>query len=173
MECRTRPWVIEPSNGNKFLYLRLRGIFIRKHNPLLFKPMNTSLSYTLAEKCPTPARVVLTTGEGNCWDCLNVKRFQSCFHLIFAGASITACPLDENSGIYEYVEIFSAGWKEKTDYEHGNPSKVISVEFLRPENGEYSFTWMEMIPRPPLGLVGKYFHKSKFQLCSTCQLTSN
>ncbi|XP_037908293.1 uncharacterized protein LOC119649946 isoform X2 [Hermetia illucens] len=132
MECRTRPWVIEPSNGNKFLYLRLRGIFIRKHNPLLFKPMNTSLSYTLAEKCPTPARVVLTTGEG---------------------ASITACPLDENSGIYEYVEIFSAGWKEKTDYEHGNPSKVISVEFLRPENGEYSFTWMEMIPRPPLGLV--------------------
>ncbi|TMW40339.1 hypothetical protein DOY81_014581, partial [Sarcophaga bullata] len=32
-------------------------------------------------------------------------------------------------------------------------SKAISVEFLRPENGDFSFNWMELIPGPTLSIA--------------------
>lgn len=62
MDCRTRPWLIEPSNGNKFLYVRLKAIFLRKYNPK--KASNTSIAVTSSYRCETNSRAVLTTSEG-------------------------------------------------------------------------------------------------------------
>ncbi|XP_055909808.1 uncharacterized protein LOC129944417 isoform X3 [Eupeodes corollae] len=132
MDCRTRPWLIEPSNGNKFLYVRLKGIFLRKYSPNIHKTINATVIGTSSYRCETKARVVLTTSEG---------------------LTITACPLGENSNAYEFVEIFSAGWNERPNYAIANRSKAISVEFLRPDNGDFTFNWMELVPRPALGLV--------------------
>ncbi|XP_036219322.2 uncharacterized protein [Bactrocera oleae] len=130
MECRTRPWLIEPSNGNKFLYVRLKSIFLRKYNPR--KAMNTTIVGTSSYRCETKARVVLTTSEG---------------------LTITACPLSPDSKAYEFVEIFSAGWNERPIYSIANRSKAISVEYLRPENGDFTFNWMELVPRPILSIA--------------------
>ncbi|XP_037938714.1 uncharacterized protein LOC119671912 isoform X1 [Teleopsis dalmanni] len=130
MECRSRPWLIEPSNGNKFLYLRLKAVFLRKYNPK--KPTNTTIIGTSSYRCETKSRAVLTTAEG---------------------LTITACPLGPDSKAYEFVEIFSAGWNERPNYAIANRSKAISVEFLRPENGEFTFNWMEILPRPILSLA--------------------
>lgn len=74
MECRTRPWLIEPSNGNKFLYVRLKSIFLRKYNPK--KAMNTTIVGTSSYRCETKARVVLTTSEGKFKN--SVKRVLDC-----------------------------------------------------------------------------------------------
>ncbi|XP_049313230.1 uncharacterized protein LOC105221859 isoform X3 [Bactrocera dorsalis] len=130
MECRTRPWLIEPSNGNKFLYVRLKSIFLRKYNPK--KALNTTVVGTSSYRCETKARVVLTTSEG---------------------LTITACPLSPDSKAYEFVEIFSAGWNERPIYSIANRSKAISVEYLRPENGDFTFNWMELVPRPVLSIA--------------------
>uniref|UniRef100_W8C8T0 CUB domain-containing protein n=1 Tax=Ceratitis capitata TaxID=7213 RepID=W8C8T0_CERCA len=130
MECRTRPWLLEPSNGNKFLYVRLKAIFLRKYYPK--KAMNTTVIGTSSYRCQTKARVVLTTSEG---------------------LTITACPLSLDSNVYEYVEIFSAGWNERPIYSMANRSKAISVEYLRPENGDFTFNWMELVPRPVLSIA--------------------
>ncbi|XP_075160932.1 uncharacterized protein LOC142233787 [Haematobia irritans] len=130
MECRTRPWLIEPSNGNKFLYVRLKAIFLRKYNPR--KATNTSIAVTSSYRCETNSRAVLTTSEG---------------------LTITACPLSPDSKAYEFVEIFSAGWNERPNFSIANRSKAISVEFLRPENGDFSFNWMELIPGPTLSIA--------------------
>lgn len=73
----------------------------------------------------------------------------------FVGLTITACPLAPDSKAYEYVEIFSAGWNERPNFAIANRSKAISVEFLRPENGDFSFNWMELIPGPTLSIAGK------------------
>ncbi|XP_073842402.1 uncharacterized protein isoform X2 [Musca autumnalis] len=143
MECRTRPWLIEPSNGNKFLYVRLKAIFLRKYNPK--KASNTSLLVTSSYRCETNSRVVLTTSEG---------------------LSITACPLSSDSKAYEFVEIFSAGWNERPNFAIANRSKAISVEFLRPENGDFSFNWMELIPGPTLSIAEECQYKcSELNAC--------
>lgn len=70
------------------------------------------------------------------------------------GLTITACPLAPNSRAYEYVEIFSAGWNERPNFAISNRSKAISVEFLRPQNGDFSFSWMEITPRPTISIAG-------------------
>ncbi|XP_046807625.1 uncharacterized protein LOC111683168 isoform X2 [Lucilia cuprina] len=143
MECRTRPWLIEPSNGNKFLYIRLKAIFLRKYNPK--KAMNTTIVGTSSYRCETKARAVLTTAEG---------------------LTITACPLAPDSKAYEYVEIFSAGWNERPNFAIANRSKAISVEFLRPENGDFSFNWMELIPGPTLSIAEECQYKcSELNAC--------
>lgn len=36
-----------------------------------------------------------------------------------------------------------------------NRSKAISVEYLRPENGDFTFNWMELVPRPVLSIAGE------------------
>ncbi|KPU78217.1 uncharacterized protein Dana_GF10200, isoform B [Drosophila ananassae] len=130
IECRSRPWLIEPSNGNKFLYVRLKAIFLSKHNPL--KTLNTTYVHTDTWRCETKSRAVLTTSEG---------------------LTIVACPLSPDSSAYEYVEIFSSGWNERPNFALINRSRAISVEFLRPGNGEYSFNWMELVPRPTLSMA--------------------
>ncbi|XP_030385378.1 uncharacterized protein LOC115632387 isoform X2 [Scaptodrosophila lebanonensis] len=131
IECRSRPWLIEPSNGNKFLYVRLKAIFLSKYNPK--KTLNTTfLQQDNAWRCETKSRAVLTTAEG---------------------LSITACPLSPDSNAYEFVEIFSAGWNERPNFALVNRSKAISIEFLRPGNGEFTFNWMELAPRPTLSIA--------------------
>ncbi|KAH8295665.1 hypothetical protein KR018_002570, partial [Drosophila ironensis] len=133
VECRSRPWLIEPSNGNKFLYVRLKAIFLSKHNPQ--KTLNTTYVQTDSRRCETKSRAVLTTSE--------------------AGLTIVACPLSPDSSGYEFVEIFSSGWNERPNFALINRSRAISVEFLNPGHGEYSFNWMELIPRPTLSMAGK------------------
>ncbi|KAH8366126.1 hypothetical protein KR093_009330, partial [Drosophila rubida] len=130
IECRSRPWLIEPSNGNKFLYVRLKAIFLSKHNPK--KTLNATYLQTNSWLCETKSRVVLTTSEG---------------------LTIVACPLSPDSSAYEFVEIFSSGWNERPNFALINRSKAISVEFLRPTNGEYTFNWMELVPRPTLSIA--------------------
>ncbi|KAH8286094.1 hypothetical protein KR054_002518, partial [Drosophila jambulina] len=130
VECRSRPWLIEPSNGNKFLYVRLKAIFLSKHNPM--KTLNTTFVQSDTWRCETKSRAVLTTSEG---------------------LTIVACPLSPDSSAYEFVEIFSSGWNERPNFALINRSRAISVEFLRPGNGEYSFNWMELIPRPTLSMA--------------------
>lgn len=56
------------------------------------------------------------------------------------------------------MEIFSAGWNERPNFAIANRSKAISVEFLRPENGDFSFNWMELIPGPTLSIAGKFVY---------------
>ncbi|XP_043865521.1 uncharacterized protein LOC6586587 isoform X2 [Drosophila mojavensis] len=130
IECRSRPWLIEPSNGNKFLYVRLKAIFLSKHNPK--KTLNATHLETNSWRCETKSRAVLTTSEG---------------------LTIVACPLSPDSNAYEFVEIFSSGWNERPNFALMNRSRAISVEFLRPSNGEYSFNWMELVPRPTLSIA--------------------
>lgn len=81
------------------------------------------------------------------WSFLTIKH-------IFLGLTITACPLSPDSKAYEFVEIFSAGWNERPIYSIANRSKAISVEYLRPENGDFTFNWMELVPRPILSIAG-------------------
>lgn len=135
-ECKTRPWLIEPTNG-KSLYIRFKGYYLRRYNPLIHLPLNTSLKSVAPNKCTTKARVVVTTGEG---------------------IQITACPMDEDSSSKYIVEVFSAGWNRKIDYETVEPSQVISVEFLEPQSGEYTFTWLELSKMPPPSLLGMLFY---------------
>ncbi|XP_068149932.1 uncharacterized protein [Drosophila tropicalis] len=130
IECRSRPWLIEPSNGNKFLYVRLKAIFLSKHNPK--KSLNSTFMQADSWRCETKSRTVLTTSEG---------------------LTIVACPLSPESSAYEFVEIFSSGWNERPNFALVNRSKAISVEFLRPGNGEYTFNWMELMPRPTLSMA--------------------
>ncbi|XP_038115047.1 uncharacterized protein LOC6050731 isoform X2 [Culex quinquefasciatus] len=126
MECRNRPWLIEPSH-EKYLYVRLRGLLLRKNNPAVPLEYNTSLSTVTPIRCPTKARVVITNSEG---------------------VSVTACPLPDDTSHRHVVEVFSAGWTRKHPHFGIEPSKVISVEFLQPDNGAYSFSWLELTKRP-------------------------
>lgn len=134
VECRTRPWLIEPSAG-KFLYVRTNGIFLSKHNPALYPMFNTSIQVSSSiQRCDTKSRVILTNTEG---------------------ISITACPLSDNSAHSSFVEIFSAGWHDHYNFKRPILPRGVSVELLNPDHDRYSFTWMEMAPKPPLQLVGK------------------
>ncbi|XP_055536271.1 uncharacterized protein LOC129724969 isoform X2 [Wyeomyia smithii] len=126
MECRNRPWLIEPSH-DKYLYIRLKGLFLRRNNPAAPMRYNASLSTVTPIRCNTKARVVITNGEG---------------------VSVTACPLPDDTSHRHTVEVFSAGWTRKHPNFELEPSKVISVEFLQPDHGEYSFSWLELSKRP-------------------------
>lgn len=74
------------------------------------------------------------------------------------GVSITACPLNENSAQNDYVELFSAGWQNFHNFKDPIPSRSISIEYIYPDQLDYTFIWLEMYPRPPLGLVGNFIH---------------
>ncbi|XP_037044522.1 uncharacterized protein LOC119080330 isoform X2 [Bradysia coprophila] len=130
IECRTRPWLVEPTSG-RFLYVRLNGIYLRKHNPLQHNSVNSSRALS-SNNCETKSRVVLTNAEGS---------------------SVTACPLSENSALNDYVEMFSSGWHDQHNFKESHFSPGISVEYINPDHEEYSFTWMEMVPRPHQGLL--------------------
>jgi len=81
--------------------------------------------------------------------------------MLLSGLTIVACPLSPDSNAYEFVEIFSSGWNERPNFALINRSKAISVEFLRPSNGEYTFNWMELVPRPTLSIAGESLDFSK------------
>ncbi|XP_055630213.1 uncharacterized protein LOC129771009 isoform X2 [Toxorhynchites rutilus septentrionalis] len=131
MECRNRPWLIEPS-VEKYLYIRLRGLFLRKIDPSIPLRYNASLSTVTPIRCNTKSRVVITNSEG---------------------VSITVCPLPDDTTHRHVVEVFSAGWTQHQPYFESEPSRVISVEFLQPDDGTYSFSWLELTRRPPPGLA--------------------
>lgn len=86
-------------------------------------------------QCETKSRVILTNAEG---------------------ISITTCPLNENSAQSGFVEIFSSGWHDHYDFRKPYISRTVSVEYLNPDHEAYAFTWMEIAPKPPEGLIGKY-----------------
>ena len=78
-------------------------------------------------KCSTRARVVITSGEG---------------------ISVTACPLSDDASSRHNVEVFSTGWARKAPFYGAEPSKVVSIEFINPDDEEYSFTWLELSKKP-------------------------
>lgn len=107
-----------------------------KHNPASHPPFNSSIKTSESiSQCETKSRVILTNTEG---------------------ISITACPLSDNSAQSSFVEIFSAGWHDHYNFKRPILSRGVSVELLNPDHDTYSFTWMEMAPKPPLQLVGKH-----------------
>lgn len=127
MECRNRPWLIEPSH-DKYLYWRMRGLYMRKNDPAAPMKYNASLSVTTPIRCNTKSRVIISNSEG---------------------VSLTVCPLPDDTPHRHLVEVFSAGWTHKQPYFGIEPSKVISIEFIHPDDGPYSFTWLEISKRPP------------------------
>lgn len=136
IECRSRPWLVEPAFP-RFLYVRLNGIYLRKHNPLLRVLDNSTIKQLSAAQCETKARIVLSNAEG---------------------VSITACPLSDNSAQDHYVEMFSAGWHDQHNFDEPLVSRAVSIEYINPDHEDYSFTWLELVPRPPMGLVvGKQY----------------
>lgn len=66
------------------------------------------------------------------------------------GTSVTACPLGPNSARDDVVEMFSAGWEYRHQFEQSLRSRAISVEFINPDHEDYVFGWLEMEPRRPL-----------------------
>lgn len=64
MDCRTRPWLIEPlsATANKYLYVRLKAIFLYKYNPKRTTEF-MGISGDI-QRCETKSRAVLTTAEG-------------------------------------------------------------------------------------------------------------
>lgn len=50
------------------------------------------------------------------------------------------------------VEVFSAGWYEKSIFQRHEASPVLSVEFLPDifDYNTYSITWLELSRRPPV-----------------------
>uniref|UniRef100_A0A182YNW7 DUF7805 domain-containing protein n=1 Tax=Anopheles stephensi TaxID=30069 RepID=A0A182YNW7_ANOST len=126
IECRNRPWLIEPSY-DRYLYIRLKGLFLRKFNPATPLAYNASFSAVTPIRCYTKSRVIITNGEG---------------------ISVTACPLPEETKHRHVVEVFSAGWGRKHPFFGAEASRVVSVEFLNPdEGGHYTFSWLELTKR--------------------------
>ncbi|XP_035794280.1 uncharacterized protein LOC118467651 isoform X1 [Anopheles albimanus] len=125
IECRNRPWLIEPSY-DRYLYIRLKALFLRRFNPAIPLPYNASFSVVTPIRCHTKSRVIITNGEG---------------------ISVTACPLPEDTNHRHVVEVFSAGWSRKHPFFGAEASRVVSIEFLNPEDGSYAFSWLELTKR--------------------------
>lgn len=70
----------------------------------------------------------------------------------FQGFSITVCPLESDSSKRNMIEFFSAGWRQPNRIDSKDPLSVVSVEFLEPDDGDFSFSWLELSKRPQQGL---------------------
>lgn len=132
-ECNVHPWIIEPFIG-KYLYVRLNGVYLRRHNAINHMISTSSIKTSFASDCQTSARIILTNGEG---------------------LSVTACPVSENAADSNYVDIYSSGWEDSFEQKNVVPSREISIEYLYPDRETYIVTWFEMVPRMSLGLVGE------------------
>ncbi|GAB0095570.1 uncharacterized protein DMENIID0001_109660 [Sergentomyia squamirostris] len=143
LECRSRPWLIEPT-GDRFLYVQIHGILLRRYDPQIYQHVNTSLRTSAIQKCITKSRVILTTGEG---------------------VSVTACPLASDAGRRYMIEMFSSGWNREFSYLATDPPRVISVEFLEAEDGDFTFSWLEMQRRPPQGLIDCQYRCPELEAC--------
>lgn len=117
--------MIEPSY-DRYLYIRLKALFLRRFNPAIPLPYNASFSVVTPIRCHTKSRVIITNGEG---------------------ISVTACPLPEDTNHRHVVEVFSAGWTRKHPFFGAEASRVVSIEFLNPEDGSYAFSWLELTKR--------------------------
>lgn len=135
-ECRSRQWVIEPSD-DRFVYVRLSGAYLRLHNAEQHIISNSSIKTSFPTYCNTNARFILTNGEG---------------------LSMTACPNSDNSADSSSVGIFSSGWHTFNQFAELHPIRSISVEYINTDEDEeeYSFTWFELVPKVSMGLVGKF-----------------
>jgi len=58
--------------------------------------------------------------------------------------------LSNGYGTRHVVEVFSAGWHQKSIFQHHEFSPVLSVEFLADlyDYSDYSLTWLELSRRP-------------------------
>lgn len=100
---------------------------MRKNDPAMPMKYNASLSAVTPIRCNTKSRVIISNSEG---------------------VTLTVCPLADDTTHRHVVEVFSAGWTHKHPHFGIEPSKVISIEFLHPDDGAYSFTWLEISKRP-------------------------
>lgn len=71
---------------------------------------------------------------------------------IAKGITIIACPLSRDYGNRHIVEVFSAGWHQKSIFQRHEASPALSVEFLPDifDYNSYSLTWLELSRRPPV-----------------------
>lgn len=63
------------------------------------------------------------------------------------------------------MEIFSSGWNRDFGYLATDPPRVVSVEFLEAEDGDFSFSWLEMSRRPPQGLIDCQYRCPELEAC--------
>lgn len=148
IECRSRPWLIEPTSGvtanEKFLYVRVYGLELYRYDPVISEDIPKSFNSIQKNfnknsiHCGTKTRMIVTTGEG---------------------LSVTICPIEEDDASRDQVvEIFSSGWNKKFSYLSKESPKQISVELLEPESRqELTFSWLEMSRFPIQGMFGKNY----------------
>lgn len=90
------------------------------------------------------------------------------FFSTFAGITLTACPLTEDHSSQYLVEVFSAGWHQKSIFQRIEYSAALSIEFLPDvyDINEYVMTWLELARRPPVAEgIGKYLrHELSFEV---------
>ena len=61
IECKSRPWLIEPSTG-KYLYLSFRGYYLSRYDTAVPIPINQTFDFD-DPNCPTKSRVIVTTAD--------------------------------------------------------------------------------------------------------------
>lgn len=149
LECRSRPWLIEPTTGvtanEKFLYVHMYGLQLYRYDPMLtdertnpkqhsFDTVGKSFHHNSVQ-CGSRTRAIITTGEG---------------------LSVTLCPLEEGDANEEdVVDVFSSGWNRKFVYLGKESAKQISVELLEPDSRELTLSWLEMSRSPMQALLGE------------------
>lgn len=159
LECRSRPWLIEPTTGvtanEKFLYVRMFGLELYRYDPMLTDEQTNPKRqpFDAIEKsfhrnsvhCASRTRAIITSGEG---------------------LSVTLCPMEEDEANDEQVvEVFSSGWNRKFVYLSKESPKQISVELLEPDTRmELAFSWLEMSRSPMQGLLGEKHGKEEIIL---------
>lgn len=140
INCEFQPWIIEPSSG-KFLYVKVRGIFIEKDLITYEDVVNNASIASKTPKCETKNRI-----------------------LIYSGRSVYAvvCPQPSGADKHRSAEVFSEGWvineAEHTpesllmvmDAEKKNRilrARNVIVEYLGKEKGSYKVNWLELSRR--------------------------
>lgn len=76
---------------------------------------------------------------------------------------MTACPLTDDHSSQYLVEVFSAGWQQKSIFQRIEYSPALSVEFQADiyDFNQYILTWLELGRRPPVAEgIGKYDRRS-------------
>lgn len=151
LECRSRPWLIEPTTGvtvnEKFLYVHMFGLELYRYDPMLtdegtnpkrhsFNAVTKKSFHSNSVHCASRTRAIITTGEG---------------------LSVTLCPLEEgDANDDQVVDVFSSGWNRKFVYLSKESPKQISVELLEPDaRTELALSWLEMSRSPMQGLLGE------------------
>ncbi|KAL0272396.1 UNVERIFIED_CONTAM: hypothetical protein PYX00_005379 [Menopon gallinae] len=158
INCEFQPWIIEPSSG-KFLYVKVKGIFIEKDLITYEDVVNNVSIASKTPKCETKNRI-----------------------LIYSGRSVYAvvCPQPSGADKHRSAEVFSEGWvineSEHTpesvlmvmDAEKRNRilrARNVIVEYLGKETGSYRVQWLELSRRKPVLPPEGYVMKDCFHRC--------